>query len=138
MTTTYALLLDRCGMSQREAAAFHGVRPDTVKSWAAARRAAPDGVIAELRVLYARIERAAAEGVKTIKTQRATEVDLGLASDDHEARSLGWPCVGAHAAVLGLVAARSSAAVSVVPRGSTPATAAAADVHERGERARTK
>lgn len=121
--TTYALILDRCGLSLREAAEFHGVRPDTVKSWRLGRRAAPPGALAELRALYTRIERAAGEALKEIARQRAGAVELGLASDDAEARALGWPCVGAQAAVLGLVAARAKASITVVPRGSTPATA---------------
>lgn len=130
MTTAYALLLARCGLSLREAAEFHGVRADTIKSWSSGRRTAPDGAVAELRELYARIERAAAEAIKLARKRRATELELGLASDDHEARSIGWPCVGAQAAAFGLVAARLNILVKIVPRGSTVATAAAADVHD--------
>jgi hypothetical protein len=131
LTTAYALLLDRCGLSQREAAAFHDVRLDTVKSWSSARNNPPAGVIEELRGLYARIARAAAEAVAAIGAGAtpAEAVELGIAVDDQEAQSLGWPCVGAHAAVLGLVAAQCRLAVSIVPRGCTPATAAAADAH---------
>ena len=131
MTTTYALLLDRCGLSIREAAEFHDVRLDTVKSWSAGRNGVPPGAMAELRELYAKIETAAAEGLKVIREQRAKEVELGLASYDHESQSLGWPCVGAHRAVLGLVAARAKGVVMIVPRGSTAATAAASDAHDR-------
>lgn len=131
MTTAYALLLDRCGISQREAAAFHGVRLDTVKSWSAGRNAAPAGVVAELRGLYAQIETAATEAIKLAKKQQPTALELGLASDDHEAQSLGWPCVGAQAAAFGLIAARIAIPVVIVPRGSALASAAAADEHER-------
>jgi len=115
--TAYALLLDRCGLSQREAAAIHGVRLDTVKSWSAGRNPTPAGAVEELRALYARIERAAGEALALIEgAPPEGEVELGLAGDDHEAQSLGWPCVGAHAAVLGLVAARARRPVRIVPR----------------------
>ncbi len=130
MITAYALLLDRCGLSHREAADFHGVRHDTVKSWSAGRNPTPDGVIAELRDLYARIERAAADQLKLIKKQRPAIIELGLAADDHEAQSRGWPCVGAQAACYGIIAARTQQIVRIVPAGSTPATALAADMHD--------
>ena len=56
-------------------------------------------------------------------------IEIGLAADDAEARQIGWPCVGAQAAMLGIVAAHVD--VVIVPRGSTPATAAAADEADR-------
>jgi hypothetical protein len=135
MTTTFALLCERCGLSVREAAEFLDTRLDTVKSWSSGRREAPPGAIDELRGLYAHIERAAAEGLAMIRRPRPGTlpqlVELGLASDDAEARALGWPCIGAHAAVLGLVAARATLPIEIVPRGATLATAAAADRHDK-------
>jgi hypothetical protein len=132
MITAYALLLDRCGLSHREAANLHGVRPDTVKSWSAGRNPAPDRVIADLRDLYGRIERAAEEALRLIASRPATDdVELSLVNDDAEAQSLGWPAVGAQAAMLGLVAARGVRPMRIVSRGSTPASAAAAQAHRR-------
>ena len=56
-------------------------------------------------------------------------VELGLVSDDYEARALGWPSADAHAAVLRktikLLPHDLAILVKIVPRGSTPATAAA-------------
>ena len=60
--------------------------------------------------------------------------DLTAASDDAEAQTLGWPCAGTHRAVLGLMVARGMAdghRFKIVPRGSTVATAGAADIHDR-------
>lgn len=133
--TLFKLLCDRCGLSHGGAADFLGVRVDTVKSWSAGRNPTPAGVIDALRALYRKIERAAGEVVSLaearIKAGEAPAVlELGLASDDEEARSLGWPCVGAQAAALGIAAARLDLPVRIVPRGSTPATAAAADVRD--------
>jgi hypothetical protein len=129
--TLYALLLDRCGLSHREAAALSGVRLDTIKSWSSGRNRAPAGVLAELRTLYAQIERAAVEALGEIERHPEAEmIEIGLAADDHEAQALGWPCVGAQEAMLGLVVARCRRPVRIVPRGSTVATAAATDAHD--------
>lgn len=49
MTTLFSAVLSRLGLSQSEAAELLGVRPDTVKSWAAGRRNVPPGVWDELR-----------------------------------------------------------------------------------------
>jgi len=57
--TPFAVLAERCGLSQREAAEFLKVRLDTVKSWCAGRNAAKPAVLAELRGLYANIQAAA-------------------------------------------------------------------------------
>ena len=135
MTTVYALLLDRCGLSHREAAELHGVRLDTVKSWAAGRNQAPAGVVAQMRALYANLVQAAAHQVAFIAgplTVNTVEIELGLARRDDEARTLGLPCIGAHKALLGMVAAGVSLPCVVVPRGSTPATAGAVAAHDPG------
>ena len=124
---------DRCGLSHREAADLHRVRLDTVKSWASGRNRPPPGAITELRTLYARIERSARATI-TQTTRMGPQpdcIELGLASDDTEAQGLGWPCVGAQAAMLGLVTAWTQSPIAIVPRGSTPATAAAADATDR-------
>lgn len=49
MRTVYAACLSRLGLSQAEAAALHGVRPDTVKSWSAGRNPVPEGAWNDLR-----------------------------------------------------------------------------------------
>lgn len=130
----YNLLRLRCGLSQPEAAALHGVRLDTVKSWCAGRNAAPAGVLAELRGLHERISRAAIEALAIIaQAPPDAAIELGYAADDAEAQSLGWPCVGAQAAMLGEMLALLSPdrAVRLIPRGASLATAAAADAHGR-------
>lgn len=58
-------------------------------------------------------------------------IEVGIASDDAEARSLGWPCVGAQRMSIALAAARiKDFRIVIVPRGTTPATAAAADAND--------
>lgn len=131
MITAYALLLDRCGLSHREAAEIHGVRLDTVKSWAAGRNPAPAGVVGELRDLHASLAAAAQQHVDFINDSAADGVliELGLAQTDDEARTLGLPCIGAQKALLGMVVAAVKRPFVVVPRGSTLASAAAVAAH---------
>lgn len=131
--TSFALLCGVCGLSHREAADMLGVRLDTVKSWSAGRNRAPDGVLDDLRKLAQQIGRAADEALALIIEKAPPVVELGYAADDVEARSLGWPCIGAQRAAFGRVIAGIPDGVQIrlVPRGSTIGTAAAADAHER-------
>lgn len=139
MTTAFALLCARCGLSQREAAEFLDMRQDSVASYFVGRRRPPPGAIENLRDLYAVIEDAAEKGLAQIDRlitdfgEPAEPIELGIVSDDYEARSpeINLPCIGAHAAMLGIIVARADIPIVIVPRGSTPATAAAIDAHER-------
>lgn len=134
--TLYGLLRDRCGLSIAEAARYHGIGEQQVKDMSAGRKRTPSGIVVELRELYATIE-AMAEGaieqIEEIASQigDAEEIEIGIASDDHEAQSVGLPCVGAHAAVAGLVAAVVETPIKIVPRGATSASAAAADLRDK-------
>ena len=133
--STYHLLRRLCGLSHQEAADYLGARLDSAKSWDSGRRSAPPGAIADLRTLAGRIRRAAEAALDQIDAATLTEgsppdqVTLGRCTDDHEARSLGWPCRSAHDMVLARIVAAAPEGVSVrvVYRGSEPATAAAAD-----------
>ena len=131
--TPFALLESLAGLSHREAAEFHRVRIDTVKSWAVGRNACPAGPLIELRALIVEQDRAARETTAIIKRGKPDEIELGYPADDHEAQALGWPCVGAWAAMAARIAAATDIPVRFVPRGSTPPTAAAADAHERSD-----
>lgn len=134
--TLFGILASLAGLSHREAALVCDVRLDTIKSWASGRNRTPPGALDELRDLIIRQERAAAEIVAQIARLAkshgaADEIEIGYPADDHEAQSLGWPCVGAWAAIAARVIAAAPVQVALVPRGSTPASAAAADEHER-------
>lgn len=136
--TLFSEILRGCGLSQREAADFLGIRPDTVKGYASPSRPQqpPPGVLAELHELAARQDQVALEEVDVWEQQgQPSEIKIGLASDDCEARSLGWPCVGAHRAVIRRLWEMLPPEVRIVmvPRGSTPSTAMAADIRERGD-----
>ena len=110
--TTFRLLSQVCGLSHREVADFLSVRLDTVKSWSSGRNPAPPGVLNELAALAEQIDAAADEAVAEIFKELdgvPESIELELAADDAEAQSLGWPCVGAHRAVLALTVARGMA-----------------------------
>ena len=135
--TPFGILAALAGLSHGEAALVCGVRIDTAKSWASGRRTAPPGAINELRALISRQAKAANEAIAQIarlaKSHGAPdEIEIGYPADDHEAQSLGWPCVGAWAAMAARVVSQASVPpIILVPRGSTPTTAAAADMHGR-------
>lgn len=134
--TLFGVLRRHCGLSQQEAADWLGSRLDSVKNWDGGRRTCPSGVLAALRDLALRLDAAAAEAVQAVAdtgagSGEAVAVELGYATDDAEAQSLGWPSAGVHQALLARVAVGLPvwATAILVPRGSTPATAAAADAH---------
>ncbi|MDP9195226.1 MAG: hypothetical protein M3O22_00380 [Pseudomonadota bacterium] len=134
METVFQILLQSCGLSHREAAEFLDVRPDTIKSWSSGRRAVPEGAVNQILTLLKAQAKAAQETVRVIQRNPYAEtIELGYASDDAEAQGLGWFCVGAQMGalrkVLELLMPEEIVRVKLVPRGSTPGTAAAADQH---------
>ncbi|HEX6957595.1 MAG TPA: hypothetical protein VF194_06365 [Ferrovibrio sp.] len=127
------LAMAACGLSQREAAALLEVRLDTVAKAMTGRSRTPSGWLADLRELNRRQQRAAEQAFQLWREAgEPKDIELGIASDDYEAMQLGWPCVGAQMAVFRMLWERLPADVriAIVPRGSTMATAAAADAHE--------
>lgn len=136
MSNTFKTLCQSCGFKMMEAADFLAVSPNTAKSWWLGTRTCPDGAINELRALFTMIDRAAEEHIAQQIKERGNPpelIQIGLACDDHEAQSLGLPNVAAHAAMLRRVIERLppeyAALIEIVPLGSTPETAAAADAH---------
>jgi hypothetical protein len=121
--TPFAVLTERCGLSQREAAEFLKVRIDTVKSWCAGRNVAKPAVLAELRGLYASIQAAAdklAQGnerLLELQSERGVErrgIVFGLAETDDVARAFGFPSQGPYVAAIGLALLRLPDDVAIV------------------------
>lgn len=139
MTNAFSLLRRRCGMSEPETADFLGVPEQDVMAWENGYRHVPFDVIPQLRGLYRKLEQLAQAEAQRIrrKDPSGAVLELGLACDDWEARQLGLPCVGAHEALLGLVAVRLNRCVRIVAAGSTPATAAAMEACEAARAARS-
>jgi len=132
--TIYNTLLAASGLSQREAAAYLDVNYNRVRDWTIGRYNPPAGVVDELLELVRRQSQAAQAGaaqIKSIVAERGQpeEIEIGVAVDDHEAQSIGWPTASAHRVVVGLTIAELPPEIAervvVVPRASTIGTAAA-------------
>lgn len=126
--TPFAALAALAGLSLRESSDFLNVPLDTIKGWSNGRRTCPGGVIAEMKELIGKQARQA-EMVLQHMPGGIDIVELGYPTDDVEARSMGWPCVGAWRAIAARVIVVSVIPVTLVPSGSTPATALAVDRH---------
>jgi hypothetical protein len=109
--TPFALLAERCGLSQREASEFLKVRLDTVKTWCSGRNTPKPAVLAELRSLYADIQAAAdnlAQGNERLLEQQRERgiqprgIVFGLAETDDVARAYGFSSLGPYRAAIGL------------------------------------
>lgn len=130
--TPFSVMIELCGLSLAEAAAFLDVRKDTAASWSNGRRSAGPDIINKLRELHDRIVDAAERSIDAIEAAPANaEIEIGYPADNTEAKLLGFPCVGAWRAMMGRVIADIDRPISLVPRGSTPGTAAAADAAGR-------
>lgn len=129
MPSLFYATLQGLGLSQSEAAAFLGVRLDTVKSWCQGRRTPPAGAWAQLHELAGVQDRAARELVQAARDAVTTGavIELSVANDDAEAQALGWPCVAAQLATFRRAweMLPTGAQIEIVPRGSTPASKAA-------------
>lgn len=132
--TTFSALEALAGLSHQEAADYLSVRIDTVQSWASGRRRCPQGAIERLIDLIRDQESTAAETMAKIAADGAVAeewFDLVCPSDDHRARVLGWPSVGAWAAMTARIIAGSPRNVRIVTRESKPTTACAGIVPGR-------
>jgi hypothetical protein len=110
--TIFALLCERCGLSIAEAARYLETDSATIRAWSAGERPCTDAIIAQLRLLYRQISAVAEQAMRHFvdfsQGQGApAEVEISLAASDAGAQRLGLPCIGAHRAVLGMVAARA-------------------------------
>lgn len=132
--TLFSSILKLSGLSIREAADFLSVRPDTVKSWSAGRNPVPSGVMDQMHNLLAKQEQAASEIIDLWNEQgRAQQIEVGYASDNYEAQSLGWPSVGAQMAAYARMWEMIHGECDIIlsPKGSTIGTAAAEDAHSK-------
>jgi hypothetical protein len=91
--TLYAACLSHLGLSQSNAAALHGVRIDTVKSWATGRNRVPTGAWDDLRAYAGEI----VAGAEDLATRMPESVDR-IEINDSEAA--GAPLMAAAMFVL--------------------------------------
>ncbi|MBX3580083.1 MAG: hypothetical protein KF723_23005 [Rhizobiaceae bacterium] len=132
--TPLALLVGLAGLSQSESAAFLKMSPSSIDKMSRGVRSTPPGILEALRALIERQAEIAGATLDMIEKGEPETVELGYPADDHEAQSLGWPCVSAWAGMAARIVAESPVPVRLVPRGTTVATAAAVDIHDRHRR----
>ena len=72
----YRTLREACGMTVRDAAAFHQVAERTIVHWETERNRIPPGAAGELTQLNAQIDRAALEAVDLYREQRERRGEL--------------------------------------------------------------
>ena len=143
---TYRCVLTSTGMSVSEAATFHQTDEGIINKWIEGSEQPPADVMRSLSQLVCRMFESVeqvmdhviekAEAVLDGSDNYPDEIELGVASDDVEAQTMGWPTASTHETVIGMTAAQVLAIgidVSVVPRGSTVTSAAAADAYDRGD-----
>lgn len=113
MSNVYNLLREACGISQTEAAEFvHGTRLDSVKSWCSDRRTPPQGVIGDLQRLARGIQNAGSSYADLLRrTNKGDVYIIGMPSDQQDARSCGFPSIGAQMRAIAV-------AISLLPENS--------------------
>ena len=114
------LMLARCGMSQTDAADYVGKDARVVRRWISGEYDIPAEHWQRREDLCARQDRAAAEALDLIGQQRhqlgeTRTMTLPMARTDEDAERLGWPCVGAHVAVIRRIVERAPEGLRVVP-----------------------
>ncbi len=138
----YSCILASTGMNVADAAAFHEVSEDLIIEWIGGSEDPPDEAMDDISQLVCRMAESVAEVLDHVLDKAGEHggypdvLELGLASDNVEAQTLGWPNANSHRTVIGLTAAQMVALgikVSVVPRGSTVTSAAAADAYDKGD-----
>lgn len=141
--TPFAALQSLCGLSNREAAEFLSTKESYVEKMRSGAKRAGREYLSSLQELWTGIETAAVDAAEELTQAgvlaRADSIEIGYPVDDHEARALGFPCVGAWRQMAARLIDElmlidedfDPTRITLVPRGSTLATAAAADAHGR-------
>ena len=139
--TPFTALQALCGLSNREAAAYLDIGEKHVEKLRSGARTPAPAMLAELQKLWTLIEQAAVDGAEAMTAEGILEndvkIEIGYPVDDHEAESLGFPCIGAWRQMAARLMDElvmmddgfDLGRISFVPRGSTPSTAAAMDAH---------
>ena len=141
MNFRYRCLQTASGMDTFEASNFLGVDEDAVMMWVSGEEEADEDSIEKMAELICKMVTSVGQTLDYLLDQMEENdsapafIEMGLSSDDKEAELLGWPCVRVHEMVLGMMAAQGTEIgipISIVPRGSTVSSAAAADAFEKG------
>lgn len=129
--TPFATLLAASGLSYAEAGAILGATKETVRDWARGKSRTPaDALEALHRLVSQMLEKSDTllEAYEELAKRHGAPnvIEIGMSTDDHEARVNGFVNLNYERATIGLAVAQlPSGMVKIVPRGSTLATAAA-------------
>lgn len=123
----FSTLRAATGLSLSETADYLNVSQKNVERWVDGVREPPEGVIKEMSELVAMQTKVVVRQLSFMKTNGVKQAEIGYPVDDEEAKSMGWPCLGAVKVVLGRIIAGSDTSIILSPRGSTSGTAAAID-----------
>ena len=129
--TIFSTLRAATGLSLFDTAAYLNVSQKNVERWVDGVREPPEGVIKEMSELVAMQTKVVDRQLSFMKTNGVKQAEIGYPVDDEEAKSMGWPCLGAVKVVLGRIIAGSDTSIILSPRGSTSGTAAAIDAREK-------
>lgn len=127
----FSTLRAAAGLSLAETADYLNVSQKNVERWVDGVREPPEGVIKEMAELVVLQTKAVEKHLSFMKTNGVKQAEIGYPVDNEEAKSMGWPSVGAVKVVLGRIVAGSEALITLSPRGSTSGTAAAIDAREK-------
>jgi hypothetical protein len=134
VTSAFGLALQAAGLTGEDAAELLGVTLDAVKSWSSGRREAPAEAWEKLRDWWEWASKARLAMVAKAAKTPPGWIEIGMPTDLAEAQGVGFLAMEMNARQIGLLALEVKASIRVVPRGSTIATAAAADQHDRARR----
>jgi len=119
VTSVYDLLREACGLSQQEAADYHDVRLDSIKSWCSDRRQVPVAVVAQLQELMRAIELSAEKFAAEINPNYDQNAFIiGVPIEDEDAEACGFPSIAAHHRAIAIAMSRlpDGAAFKLVDR----------------------
>ena len=98
--TLFGALREAAGLSLQEAADFHGVRLDTIKSWTSGRRRAPPDAINKFRALLASQEVESLKLAPEVSNLSAEALAAMLTSDTTADAAIGWPSASVYNTIL--------------------------------------
>jgi DNA-binding transcriptional regulator YiaG len=87
----YALMLHSSGLSHHEAAKFHNVRTDTLKSWLSGQQTVPQDQRTKLYRLIDLQTHAADWLLRTLRKKPPEAVRICISDNEYEAGIRGWP-----------------------------------------------
>lgn len=135
--TPFSALLAASGLSYAEAGAILGATKETVRDWARGKSRTPVDALEAIHNLVSQmLEKSDTllDAYEELAKRHGSPdaIEIGMSTDDHEAKANGFVNLDHERATIGLAVAQLPlGAVKIVPRGSTVATVATAAAEGR-------